>query len=165
MIHRPVATFPAVGADMWISFSPDLKHWGDHQVLMKARRGAWWDAGKIGLSPPPLQTERGWLTMYHGVKNTPAGPIYRLGLALLDLHTPGRVLQRSEEWLFAPTERYERQGDVGAVVFPCGWVVEGNEVRMYYGAADTCVALATAHLPDLLDWLDTHDERHLDPIE
>jgi len=158
LIHRPSAASSVIGANMWLSFSPDLKHWGNHQILLRARRGAWWDANKIGLSPPPLHTERGWLIIYHGVKNTPAGAIYRLGLALLDLHNPGRVLQRSDEWLFAPTERYEREGDVADVVFPCGWVLAGNEVRMYYGAADTCVALATAHLPDLLEWLDMHHD-------
>ena len=72
-------------ADMWLSFSADLKHWGDHRLLMAAREGAWWDADKIGLGPPPLETEEGWLILYHGVKQTAAGSIYRLGLALLDL--------------------------------------------------------------------------------
>ena len=73
------------GAHMWISFSPDLRHWGDHQFLLEARDGAWWDAGKIGLGPPPLETPEGWLVMYHGVHTTGDGPIYRAGLALLGL--------------------------------------------------------------------------------
>ena len=69
---------------MWISYSPDLRHWGSHKLMLEARRGAWWDANKIGLSPPPIETPRGWLVIYHGVKQTGAGCIYRLGLALFD---------------------------------------------------------------------------------
>ena len=76
---------------MWISYSTDLRHWGSHKLMMEARRGAWWDANKIGLSPPPIETEKGWLVIYHGVRQTAAGAIYRLGLALFDLHTPEHV--------------------------------------------------------------------------
>jgi len=83
MLHRPVPGYHSVGMHIWISFSPDLKHWGDHQILLPARKGGWWDANKIGLSPPPLPTDKGWLILYHGVRNTPGGCIYRLGLALL----------------------------------------------------------------------------------
>lgn len=96
MIHRPVATGSG-GAHIWLSFSPDLTHWGDHHVLLNARRGSWWDANKIGLSPPPLETADGWLLLYHGVRHTPGGCIYRLGLALLDLEQPWHVLHRSDE--------------------------------------------------------------------
>lgn len=158
LLHRPMPThLYAMGAHIWLSFSPDLKHWGDHQILLRARRGAWWDSNKIGLSPPPLRTDRGWLVLYHGVRTTPSGCLYRLGLALLALEDPLRVIRRSREWVFSPEEKYERTGDVGDVVFPCGWVLDGDEIRMYYGAADTCVGLATANLSTLLDWLDDHD--------
>ncbi len=100
MIHRPVSA--GLGAHMWLSFSPDLRHWGDHHILIHARRGSWWDANKIGLSPPPLETPEGWLVLYHGVRITAGGCLYRLGLALLDLEDPCRVLRRSDEWIFAP---------------------------------------------------------------
>ncbi|MGB6064733.1 MAG: glycosidase [Desulfomonilaceae bacterium] len=153
MLHRPVSTFPGAGAHMWISFSPDLKHWGDHQIVLPARRGGWWDANKIGLSPPPLQTSEGWLILYHGVRETVRGGIYRLGLALLDLEDPTHVLRRSDQWVFAPDAPYERDGDVGQVVFPCGWIAQGDEIRLYYGGADTCIALATANLSDLLEFV------------
>jgi predicted GH43/DUF377 family glycosyl hydrolase len=153
MLHRPVATFANTGAHIWISFSPDLKHWGDHRVLIPARRGAWWDANKIGLSPPPLRTPDGWLILYHGVRMTAAGCLYRLGLALLDLEDPTRVLRRTTDWVFGPREPYELGGDVPGVVFPCGWVVEDDEIRLYYGAADTSVALATANLSDVLEFV------------
>lgn len=157
LIHRPVCG--AFGAHMWISFSPDLRHWGRHEILLRAREGGWWDAPKIGLSPPPLETDQGWLILYHGVRTTASGSIYRLGLALLDLEDPRRVLKRSSEWLFSPSETYERLGDVGDVVFPCGWTLVDDEIRVYYGAADTSIALATGRLSELLAWLDAHDSR------
>ena len=154
MIHRPVSGGSS-GAHIWLSFSPDLIHWGDHHVLMPARRGSWWDANKIGLSPPPLETPEGWLLLYHGVRHTPGGCLYRLGLALLDLEDPRRVLRRSDEWIFAPQTPYERQGDVNGVVFPCGWILdqEAGRIRIYYGGADSCIALAIAELSDVLDFL------------
>ncbi len=160
MIHRPVPAAPGAGAHIWVSFSPDLKHWGEHRILIRARRGGWWDADKIGLSPPPLKTSDGWLILYHGVRHTAGGAIYRLGLALLDLEKPTIVLRRGEEWIFGPEEPYEREGDVDDVVFPCGWVVEGDQVRMYYGGADSCLALATAKLSDLLEYI-----KHCPPAE
>lgn len=162
LIHRPVPANQSFGAHIWISFSPDLKHWGDHQILLRARQGGYWDANKIGLSPQPLLTERGWLLMYHGVRATPAGSLYRLGLALLDRDDPRRVLRRSSEWVFTPVERYERTGDVSDVVFPCGWTLTGDGLRLYYGAADTSVCLATGSLDRLLRWLDDHGSEGAD---
>ncbi|MBY0586876.1 glycosidase [bacterium] len=154
MIHRPVSSGSS-GAHIWLSFSPDMTHWGDHHVLLFARRGAWWDANKIGLSPPPMETPEGWLIMYHGVRHTPGGCLYRLGLALLDLEKPWQVLRRADEWIFSPEETYERQGDVNGVVFPCGWILDEatGDIRMYYGGADSCIALATGRLTDLLDFV------------
>ncbi len=155
MIHRPS---PLRGnAHMWISYSPDLRHWGDHSLLLEARDGAWWDAGKIGLGPPPLETREGWLVCYHGVHATAAGPIYRLGLALLDLDDPRVVLRRTDEWIFGPTAPYERGGDVNRVVFPTGWAHDRgtDALSLYYGAGDSVVALATARLDTVLDYV-TH---------
>lgn len=153
MLHRPMPASPSIGAHIWLSWSPDLKHWGDHQILLRARRGAWWDANKIGLSPPPLWTDQGWLILYHGVRMTASGAIYRLGMALLDLENPSKVIYRSDQWVFEPEADYERFGDVDKVVFPCGWVNVDGEVRIYYGAADSRIAIATAKIADLLDWL------------
>jgi predicted GH43/DUF377 family glycosyl hydrolase len=138
---------------MWVSYSPDLRHWGDHTLLLEARDGAWWDAGKIGLGPPPVETPHGWLTMYHGVHYTGDGPIYRVGFALFDIEDPTIVVRRSDEWAFGPDERFEREGDVDKVIFPCGWVVdaERDEVLLYYGAADTSIGVATARLSDVLE--------------
>lgn len=153
MIHRPTTPW---GAHVWISYSPDLRHWGAHKLILRARRGGWWDANKIGLSPPPIETPRGWLLIYHGVRQTAGGSLYRLGLALFDLHNPEQCLKRSDAWVFGPEAPYERFGDVGNVVFPCGYTMapDGDTLRLYYGCADTCISLATASLGELLDWLD-----------
>ncbi len=154
MIHRPV---PGSGrAHIWMSFSPDLIHWGQHTVVLKARRGAWWDARKIGLSCPLIETSRGWLMMYHGVRMTPAGCLYRLGLALFDLEDPTQCLLRATKWIMGPETEYERTGDVGDVVFPCGFTLgdDGDTVNLYYGAADTTIALATGSIREMLGWLD-----------
>ena len=158
LIHRPVATTPRHTADIWLSWSPDLRHWGDHAVLLAARKGAWWDAHKVGLCAPPLLTSEGWLLLYHGVRVTAAGAIYRLGLALLDAEHPDRVLARSSEWILGPDAPYERIGDVSQVVFSCGWLLldDGDTLRIYYGAADTSVCVATASLTALLRWLASH---------
>jgi predicted GH43/DUF377 family glycosyl hydrolase len=155
LIHRPVS---APRAHMWISYSADLRHWGSHKLMMEARRGAWWDANKIGLSPPPIETAEGWLVIYHGVRQTAAGAIYRLGLALFDLQTPEHCLKRGDEWFFGPEEPYELQGDVGNVVFPCGYTLapDGDTIHLYYGAADTSIALATGSVGEMLDWLEQH---------
>lgn len=153
MLHRPVVNFPHIEGHIWLSYSPNLKHWGEHQELIHARRGSWWDANKIGLSAPPMETEAGWLLLYHGMRTTASGSIYRLGLVLLDREDPGKVLRRSEEWIFGPKAHYEREGDVDDVVFPCGWVEKNGVVYMYYGAADSCIALATAKLSDLVDYI------------
>jgi predicted GH43/DUF377 family glycosyl hydrolase len=153
LIHRPT---PLAGpAHIWLAFSPDLRHWGDHTLLLPAREGAWWDAGKIGMGPPPLETPEGWLMLYHGVRSTASGSLYRVGLALLDLEDPRTVLHRTDEWVFGPSEPYELVGDVGGVVFPCGWIHDPttDELRIYYGAADSAIALATATLSDVLAYV------------
>ncbi len=155
LIHRPVT---ATGAHMWISYSPDLRYWGRHKVILEARRGGWWDANKIGLCSPPIETPKGWLVIYHGVRQTAAGSIYRLGLALFDLNRPEICLQRGDSWMFGPETSYERAGDVGDVVFPCGQTIgdDGDTIHLYYGAADSCMALATGSVRALLAWLDSN---------
>ena len=157
LIHRPVS---APRAHMWISFSPDLRHWGNHKLMLEARRGAWWDANKIGLSPPPIETPQGWLVIYHGVRQTAAGAIYRLGLALFDLQAPEHCIKRGDEWIFGPQEVYEQRGDVDNVVFPCGYTIasDGDTMHLYYGAADTSIAMATGSLGAILEWLEHHGD-------
>jgi predicted GH43/DUF377 family glycosyl hydrolase len=164
LIHRPAPSFSGVGvgAHVWMSYSPDLHHWGDSRVLIPARHGGWWDANKIGLGPPPLLTDAGWLICYHGVRTTASGSIYRLGLALLDRNDPRVVLARCNEWVMGPEAPYERTGDVPDVVFPCGWVLreDGETLHIYYGAADSVVCVATAKLSRLLELLAEAAENH-----
>jgi predicted GH43/DUF377 family glycosyl hydrolase len=155
LIHRPMTT---LGAHMWISYSPDLRHWGNHKVMLQARRGGWWDANKIGLCSPPIETVKGWLVLYHGVRQTASGSLYRIGLALFDLENPEICLQRGDAWVFGPEAPYERGGDVKDVVFPCGQTIraDGDTIHLYYGAGDSCVALATGSIRQLLAWLDAN---------
>ncbi len=151
LIHRPIIRGEA---HIWISFSPDLKYWGDHKILIPVRPG-WWDCSKVGLGPPPIETKDGWLVIYHGIRVTASGSLYRVGLALLDLDEPWRVVKRSDCWVFGPRERYERIGDVPGVTFPTGVTVDkkNGELNVYYGAADSSVCLATAKLDKLVDFI------------
>jgi predicted GH43/DUF377 family glycosyl hydrolase len=152
LLHRPRTEFGGSHGEIVLSRSADLESWSAPERVLQPRAGAWWDAHRIGTGPPPLRTEQGWLLIYHGVKETVSGQIYRVGIALLDLHEPTRVLRRLPEWILAPLAPYERVGDVPNVVFPCGLVhdeAEG-ELRLYYGAADTSICLATARLDELL---------------
>ena len=153
LIHRPMADS---GAHVWISLSPDLHNWGSHKLVLPARRGAWWDANKVGLSPPLIETPRGWLMLYHGVKQTASGSLYRLGAALLALDQPEHCLLRGDEWIFGPEADYECEGDVANVTFPCGYTLgaDGDTINLYYGAADTSVALATGSITEILTWLE-----------
>ena len=151
LIHRPIVRGEA---HIWLSFSPDLKHWGDHRMLIETRQ-AYWDCHRVGLACQPVETEHGWLLFYHGVRQTSAGAIYRMGLALLDLHEPWHVLRRSDNWILGPRELYERVGDVGTVVFPSGITVnkEIDQLNLYYGAADCTVAVATASFREVIDYI------------
>jgi predicted GH43/DUF377 family glycosyl hydrolase len=152
LFHRPVL---AAGANVCVSRSTDLKSWREPELVLHRREGGWWDSARVGMGPPPLETEHGWLAVYHGVRQTVAGGLYRAGLALLDLDQPAVVLRRSEEWVLGPGADYEVSGDVPNVVFPCGLVhhPDTDKLFLYYGAADTRIGLATASRADVLDYL------------
>jgi len=136
---------------IWISYSKNLVDWGKSETLMIPRPDMW-DSYRIGASVPPIKTEYGWLEIYHGVKMTVAGPIYRIGVVLLDLKRPHKVVARCDKPILSPREDYERIGDISNVVFACGAVVEDTgEIKIYYGAADTCICVATAKLNDLIN--------------
>jgi len=150
LVHRPIS---ADGADLWITESPDLKNWGRPTLMLKARKGAWWDANKVGLSPPPIETSDGWLILYHGVRVHASGSLYRVGAALFDLETPHTMIRRGPSWIMGPEASYERMGDVSNVVFPCGYTLSGDTIFLYYGAADTSICLAIGSIRQLLDWL------------
>jgi predicted GH43/DUF377 family glycosyl hydrolase len=146
-LDRPIGN--GVGS-IWVSYSPDLIHWGDSRRVMSPRP-RYWDSTRIGASAPPIKTDRGWLEIYHGLRMTSAGPVYRAGAVMLDLHDPANVVGRCVAPLLSPREPYERTGDVNNVVFPCGAIVEdGGEMKVYYGAADTSICVATGHVDDVI---------------
>ncbi len=155
MLHRPLGQ----DGHIWIAYSPDLVHWGQNSVVLPLHHGPWWDGFRVGTGVPPIETEYGWLILYHGIKNMPGGPIYRVGAALLDLDQPHRLIARTRHWLFGPEEPYERTGDVPNVVFPCGGFVRGEDLWVYYGAADSSICLAKGNVNDILDAV------RADPVE
>ena len=145
-IDRPSAD---TRKDIWISRSPDLVHWGGHEIVYEPLAGSW-ESDKIGISTPPFKTSEGWLVLYHGVRSFGIGTIYKLGVMLLDLEKPWIVKGKSNEPILAPELDYERIGDVGNVVFTNGWIIENNEVKIYYSGADSNICLATTTIDYLL---------------
>jgi len=139
--------------NIWISYSPDLVYWGRSECIMQSR-GFAWDQGKIGPGAPPVRTDEGWLVLYHGITPRVNAQIYKAGVALLDLDDPRKVIARGKEYIMAPREIYERVGDVPNVVFPTAAIpyYEKDELRIYYGAADTVFCMATAKISELIDF-------------
>ena len=115
-----------------------------------APRPGMWDSTKIGIAAPPLETEAGWLLLYHGVSDE---GIYRIGAALLEFHNPANVISRTADYIFEPKEEYELKGIIDNVVFPCGAVIRDNTVFIYYGGADKVVGVATLDLKRVLEAL------------
>lgn len=136
---------------IWITYSPDLVHWGDSRVVMQPVPYHW-DEQKIGPGATPIKTPRGWLHIYHGVYPTMAGAVYRLGVALHDLADPARLLGVSDEWILEPEDPWERVGYVPNVVFTCGAIPEDDgTVKIYWGGADTVMCAGTAVIDELVD--------------
>jgi beta-1,4-mannooligosaccharide/beta-1,4-mannosyl-N-acetylglucosamine phosphorylase len=152
--HRPSDRGHTPFGDIFYATSPDLIHWGCHRFVMGPTSG--WQSTKIGPGPAPIETPEGWLLIYHGVWTSCNGYLYYAGGALLDLEQPWKVLYRTRDYLLAPTEIYERVGDVPNVVFPSAAVVEGDNLRLYYGCADTCISMAEAKVSDIVDFVKTH---------
>lgn len=135
---------------IWISFSPDLIHWGRHRPLLKP----WmpWNSTKLGPTPP-IKTREGWLVIIHGVAVSCSGSRYSLGAMLLDLEDPTKIIGKSNSYLIAPDAEYEFMGRVPNTVFACGAIadIEQDTLRVYYGAADTCIGLATGKLSEIIE--------------
>jgi predicted GH43/DUF377 family glycosyl hydrolase len=136
---------------IWISYSPDLKHWGESKLIMKPVQYHW-DEMKIGPGAPPVKTARGWLSIYHGVFPTMDGCVYRLGVALHNLEDPSQIIAVGDEWILQPEEIYEITGYVHNVVFTCGAVPEDDgSIKIYWGGADKVMCVGTAIIEDLVD--------------
>mgnify|MGYP000075012052 CR=1 FL=1 len=136
---------------IWLSYSPDLVHWGDSRVVMKPL-AYHWDEMKIGPGAPPFRTEWGWLSVYHGVFKTMDGAVYRLGVALHDLADPARIVGIADDWILQPQDPWEVSGYVHNVVFSCGAVPEPDgTVKIYWGGADSVMCAGEADIRELVD--------------
>ena len=156
MLSRPSDNGHTPFGDIYISFSPDMKYWGEHRCVMKASpfEESAWQCAKIGAGPVPILVNEGWLMFYHGVINTCNGFRYSMGAAILDKDRPDQVKYRTQPYLLSPQTPYECVGDVPNVVFPCAALhsIEEDKVAIYYGAADTVVALAYGRLSEIVEF-------------
>lgn len=155
MLSRPSDDGHTPFGDIYLSQSPDLVHWGKHRLVMRRggdHVGQWWQRTKIGAGPVPIETNEGWLLIYHGVMDTCNGFVYSMGAALLDLDEPWRVLYRTNQHVLTPEAPYEVSGHVPNVVFPCAALCDKqlDRLTIYYGAADTSSCVAYAHLSELV---------------
>jgi beta-1,4-mannooligosaccharide/beta-1,4-mannosyl-N-acetylglucosamine phosphorylase len=157
---RRDATGVVGGDEIWTAESEDLVSWRLGARVMSGRPRYWDEL--IGSGPPPLKTREGWLHLYHGVAtHFAASNVYQAGVSLLDLEDPSRVIARGRNNVLEPRELYEQVGQVPNVVFPTGMIAEGldeegfahseTSLRIYYGAADTCVGLAETTVGRLLE--------------
>ena len=144
-LHRP-SSKDIGGNYIWLAESPDGLHWGNHKCIIKTRQGMW-DSERVGAGAAPIKTDRGWLEIYHGAT---LANRYCLGAFLLDLEDPSIVLARTVDPIMVPTERYELSGFFGFVVFTNGHLVKGDELTIYYGAADEFVCGATFSIQEIL---------------
>jgi beta-1,4-mannooligosaccharide/beta-1,4-mannosyl-N-acetylglucosamine phosphorylase len=151
MLNRPSDNGHTAFGDIFCSESPDLIHWGRHRHVMGTRPWSW-ESTKVGAGPIPIETDEGWLVIYHGVLTSCNGFVYSMGAALLDLDEPWRVIARPSDYLLSPQLPYEQVGDVPNVVFPCAALVDeaADRLTVYYGGADTVVCMAHGHLSELL---------------
>ncbi|KKO11251.1 hypothetical protein LCGC14_0017280 [marine sediment metagenome] len=152
---------PRPGASIWVSYSDDLEFWGDDDAVITPR-GGYWDSTRVGVGMAPVLIDEGWLIIYYGEKVTSAGPLVRLGAAVLDRDDPSRVLARSNIPILSPREKYERIGNVPNVVFSCGGLLQDGQVHIYYGASDSCVCLGTADVRDIIDVCHEADPQEAD---
>lgn len=152
MLSRPSDNGHTPFGDIWLSYSPDMKYWGEHRHVMSPSpfEQSAWQCTKVGAGAVPILTDEGWLIFYHGVITTCNGFRYSMGAALLDREDPSRVLYRTQPYLLAPSAPYELAGDVPNVVFPCAALTDGDRVAVYYGAADTTVCLAFGRISEII---------------
>ncbi len=157
MLHRPSDNGHTPFGDIFLSHSNDLLHWGKHRFVMGVANG--WQSTKIGAGPVPIETPEGWVLIYHGVLTSCNGFVYSVGAAILDLDEPWKVLHRTRRYILAPTEQYECVGDVPNVTFPCAALYDENtdELKVIYGAADTCTCMATTTMAELISFIKAND--------
>ena len=150
LLHRPVPSGIG-GLHIWTAQSGDLVHWGNHELLYKSGEPGSWEEERVGVGPPPIATDKGWLVFYHGAD---AEDRYSVGMLLLDRKHPAKILARTREPVFVPREKYETTGFFPNVVFPCGIIDTNDGLRLYYGAADEYVCTAVISWKTVWEALD-----------
>ena len=157
LLVRPCDRGHTPYGDIFIQRSKDLNYWGNYRFVMEPVKN--WEKTKIGAGPTPIETDEGWLLFYHGVLTSCNGFTYSMGAAILDRDEPWKVIHRADSFLLAPHELYETVGDVPNVVFPCAALTdaETGRIAIYYGAADTTVALAFTTVDEVVDYIYKHD--------
>ena len=160
LLSRPSDTGHTPFGDIYISESPDLKYWGKHRKVMG--RGGGWEALKIGAGPIPIETDEGWLMIYHGVTLTCNGYVYSIGTAILDLENPSKVLYRCNQYLLTPQEPYETTGFVPNVCFPCATLccAETGRLAIYYGSADTYTSVVFGKVDEIIEFTKKNSSLH-----
>jgi len=160
MLSRPSDTGHTPFGDIFYSESPDLTYWGKHRFVMGTVPGdiSAWQSKKIGAGPVPIETDEGWLLIYHGVILTANGFVYRVGCALLDLEQPWKVLKRSRNYILGPETLYECVGDVPNVTFPCAALTDAatGRIAIYYGCADTVTSVAFTTVDELFNYMEQY---------
>ena len=153
MMSRPSDNGHTPFGDIFVSQSKDMEFWGRHRHMMSPVRGdeSAWQCTKIGAGPVPIETDEGWLLIYHGVITTCNGYVYRMGCALLDIDEPWKVKYRTKDYIMAPLTQYECMGDVPNVVFPCATLSDAatGRITIYYGCADTVTGMAFTTVDEL----------------
>ena len=154
LLSRPSDSGHTPFGDVFLSESPDMTYWGKHRHVM-GKGEAWWESVKVGGGAAPIETDEGWLMFYHGVSGTCNGFVYSIGGAILDIDNPSIVKYRCENFLVTPTQWYEERGFVPNVCFPCATLQDADRGRIaiYYGAADSYVALAFTMLEDVVNYI------------
>lgn len=158
LLSRPSDSSHTPFGEIFISSSKDLTYWGKHRHVMSSGGNGWWQNLKIGGGPEPIEIDDGWLLIYHGVTQTCNGYVYSMGGAILDKENPSIVKYRCANFLLTPEEWYEERGFVPNVIFPCAILQEKNRLAIYYGAADSYVALAFAEIDILVEYIKQNNE-------
>lgn len=161
MLSRPSDTGHTPFGDIFYSQSPDMMYWGKHRFVMGSINDdcSAWQSKKIGPGPVPIETDEGWLLIYHGVLNSCNGFVYSFGAALLDIDRPWIVKHRTKPYLLSPQTLYECVGDVPNVTFPCAALTDSatGRIAIYYGCADTVTGLCFATVNGILDYMKEND--------
>lgn len=159
LLSRPSDNGHTPFGHIFLSKSKDLEYWGHHTTLIKGcGTKGWWNAVKVGAGPAPIETSEGWLLFYHGVNGNCNGLIYSMGVCLLDLDDPSKVIYNCSGPVLLPETAYEMTGFTPNIIFPCAALCDAQtgRIAVYYGGADTVLCLAFTTAAEIFDFLKKH---------